>query len=319
MWRTGGTYLAFMLRERNPVALFYEPLHEDYSKFTRADWDGFAARGDGVTRGHPTKDFHYLTDYPFLPGGGVEGHRAEFAYDRFVLAAGDPAPELRTYLNGLLRHAETTNRRPLFKFCRGFLRQRWLQAQLDPVIVYLVRKPSGMISSYERIGSGGYFYSGFLRILRLNRRDAIFAPVYEYVARLSPNYATASAETLASDQLAKLAPEQLARDVFLFFWALALAAHCASDVLVLDANAFGADPENRARCGEALSRHTGLEANFADAAELDPGDQSIPTFTGTPDFVRFTEAAVRSIAPNPLFSKLSPALQRQLWALLTVS
>ena len=43
MWRTGGTYLAFMLRERNPVALFYEPLHEDYSRFAKAEWDGFSA------------------------------------------------------------------------------------------------------------------------------------------------------------------------------------------------------------------------------------------------------------------------------------
>jgi hypothetical protein len=31
MWRTGGAYLAFACREQVPVALFYEPLHEDYS------------------------------------------------------------------------------------------------------------------------------------------------------------------------------------------------------------------------------------------------------------------------------------------------
>ena len=39
MWRTGGTYLAFKLRERNPLAMFYEPLHEDYSDHTRAEFD----------------------------------------------------------------------------------------------------------------------------------------------------------------------------------------------------------------------------------------------------------------------------------------
>ena len=60
MWRTGGTYLAFALRDQNPVALFYEPLHEDYSRHTKATWNSFAEMGVGAGRGHPTKSFHYI-------------------------------------------------------------------------------------------------------------------------------------------------------------------------------------------------------------------------------------------------------------------
>jgi hypothetical protein len=61
----------------------------------------------------------------------------------------------------------------LFKFCRGFLRQPWVSALLDPIVVYLARQPEGMISSYERIGAGGYFYSGYLRILYENSRNPL--------------------------------------------------------------------------------------------------------------------------------------------------
>ncbi len=271
MWRTGGTYLAFALREQNPVALFYEPLHEDYSRHTQAEWDAFSEAGAEASRGHPAKSFHYLTDFPFLPGAGVVGHRRDFAFRQFVLDEEDEAPALRAYLAGLMGHANERGRRPLFKFCRGFLRRRWLRKALDPVEVYLARSPTGMAASYARIG-GPYFYSAYLRILAENRRDPRLAGAYDFVAGAHPEYASAGEALLASDGLAGAVSPETREDLFLFFWALALAAHADPGVLVLDANALDADS------AVLLHRHTGLDVDLGDAVPLDRGPSAILRF-----------------------------------------
>ena len=318
MWRTGGTYLAFALRDQNPVALFYEPLHEDYSLRTKADWDGFAAAGAGASRGHPTKSFHYLTDFPFVPGGGVRGHRSEFAFRRFLLERGDQAPELGAYLSGLVDHAAGQGRRPLFKFCRGFLRQSWLEAALDPVTIYLARHPAGMMASYARIGGGGYFYSGYLRILQENRAEPILAPVYDHVARAHPDYAQADAAA-AGDRLAGTVAPETQRDLFLFFWALALAWHAAPHILTLDANALGADARSRAASEEALRSRTGLAVDLSDAAPLDPGEAALLRFRRPDAFGAFLRQAVAARAAGFDMAGVPSFLRRQLEALLAAA
>jgi hypothetical protein len=315
MWRTGGTYLAFALRDQNPVALFYEPLHEDYSRYTKAQWDGFAEAGAGASRGHPTKSFHYLTDFPFAPGGGVAGHRSEFAFQRFLLQRGDSAPELAAYLSGLIDFAAGQGRRPLFKFCRGFLRQPWLEAAFEPVTVYLARHPAGMMASYARIGGGRYFHSGYLRILKENREDAILAPVYDHIARRHPEYAQADAMAAGYRLAGTAAPETLA-DLFLFFWALALASHSAPHILTLDANALGADARSRAASEEALRAHTGLPVDLAEAAPLDPVEAPLLGFHRPDAFGQLLREAVAARAPGFDPSRVPAVLRQQLEALL---
>ena len=313
MWRTGGTYLAFSLRERNPVALFYEPLHEDFSKFTREEWDRFSEPAVAAARRHPVKSFHYLSDYPFLSGAGVAGHREEFAFRRFVLVADADAPDLADYLAGLMRHASTTGRRSLFKFCRGFLRQSWLKARLDPITVYLARKPEGMRASYARIGAGAYFYSGYLRILALNRNEPILAPVHEFVAASHRDYADADEARIDSVALAGTVSPETIGDVFLFFWALALAAHADPEVLTLDAAALGADARSRAEGAKALARHAGLDVDLSDALALDAGNTEISRFR-QPEFGRFLRRALEGARLDT--RGFSAAIARQFEALL---
>ena len=314
MWRTGGTYLSFALREQNPVALFYEPLHEDYSKFTQAEWDGFAASGAEVARGHPTKSFHYLTDYPFLSGAGVAGHRPEFAYRGFVLGERDEAPELRAYLEGLLRHAAEIGRRPLFKFCRAFLRQAWLNRTFQPITVYLARCAAGMAASYARIGDGAYFYSGLLRVLSENRAAPLLADAYAAVARAHPEFSAADEALTASASLAGVVSAETREDVFLFFWALALAAHGDPGVLILDAAAFGADARSRAESEAALRRHTGLAVDLGEAVALDQPSPEPMRFRRPEVFAGLLREALRGF---PLDDRAIPAsMARQLAALV---
>jgi hypothetical protein len=314
MWRTGGTFLSFALREQNPVALFYEPLHEDYSKYTRAEWDGFAASGAEVARGHPTKSFHYLTDYPFRPGAGVSGHRPEFAYRGFVLGERDEAPQLSAYLGGLLHHAAEIGRRPLFKFCRAFLRQAWLNRTFQPITVYLARSAVGMTASYARINGGAYFYGGFLRVLSENRAAPLLADAYCYVARSHPEFAAADEALTASASLAGVVLPETREDVFLFFWALALASHGDPEVLILDAAALGADSRSRAESEAALRGHTGLEIDLADAVALDQPSPEPKRFRRPEIFAALLREALRGFPLDD--GRLPASMARQLAALV---
>ena len=307
LWRTCGTYLAFMLRERNPMALFYEPLHEDYSKFTREEWDAFAQQGADIPRGHPRKAFHYLTDFPFVPGAGVLNHRPEFAWRPFVMQTDAVAPDLQTYLEGLVGHAEAEAKTPLFKFCRGFLRQPWLARVLAPLTIYLVRRPAGMLKSCRRLNSGAYFFSGFIRILCLNKTEPAFAPLYNRLIGLNPGLERLSADDLYSEHLHQSVSQETMQDIVLFFWALGLAMHCNTDALILEANDFC---ESKTRTARAIGEHTGLDANFHDAMALDPDESEIVAFT-EPSFANYTREAIAILAPNADYSGLQRGLAHQ--------
>ena len=122
---------------------------------------------------------------------------------------------MAAYLDGLVAYASKSGRRPLFKFCRGFLRQPWLKAVLDPVTVYLARHPAGMSASYGRIGGGAYFYSGYLRVLAQNRCSPRLLPLYGHVAARHRDFADADEALLSSDRLAAATSAETAHDVFL--------------------------------------------------------------------------------------------------------
>lgn len=312
MWRTGGTYLAFMLRERNPVSLFYEPLHEDYSKYTQQDWDRFSEEGAQVSRGHPKKDFHYLTDYPFRNNGGVCGHESSFAWHPFALDRHDTSRNLERYLLGLRRHASDQAKRPLFKFCRAFLRQDWIEETIDPVTIYLLRAPIGMINSYIRINNGSYFFSSYIRIILKNRNTEPFTYLYDYITHIYPELNSLDASMVGSDKLFTLVDPEMAHDIFLFFWALALATHCKPHILMVDINELGYNIEVANNISEKLSKHIGLEVDFSDAKPLDAGDQELVSFMRKSEFSNITKSAVDLIAPHANYSLLSRKVENQI-------
>lgn len=248
-----------------------------------------------------------------MPNAGVARHRPEFAFQNFALAREDEAPALAAYLCWLVEDAAELGRRSLFKFCRGFLRQPWLEAKLDPVTVYLARHPAGMLASYARIGP--YFHSGYLRILKDNRARPILAPVYDEIAGRHPAYAQADTAT-AGDYFPGTVEPETSRDLFLLFWALALTCHAAPHILTLDAHALGADANSRAASEAALRNHTGLAVDLADATPLE-GGEAAPLSFGRPEaFGPLLRQAVAAGAPDFDAGRVPPRLRRQLEALL---
>jgi hypothetical protein len=261
MWRTGGTYLAFRLRESNPVALFYEPLHEDYSRHPRASWDRWAAAGMQRGLGHPDAAFHYLTDFPADAEGMVSGHREAFAWQPFVLAPEEPAPALAAYLEDLVG---STPHRALFKFCRATLRSRWIEALLGGTTLYVLRDPAAMIAAYRARSDGDYFFSGLLRAVLLNAEAPVLAPAAALLLHRHPALRHLAAEALAGTTLCHAIGLEDRIALAAHLWLLSLATHCRDGVLAVDADDFG---EHAVQ--QAITDATGLTCRLDDARPLE--------------------------------------------------
>jgi len=288
MWRTGGTYLTFRLRESNPVSLFYEPLHEDFSRHPRSRWESWAAKGMQRELGHPEAAFHYLTDYPVDAEGMVPGHRESFAWQPFVLAPDEPAPELAAYLTALVR---TAPRRPLFKFCRATLRNGWVEALLGGTTLYLLRDPAEMIAAYQ--ARGDYFFSGLLRIVLLNAEAPPLAPAAALLDARYPGLADLDAAALRDTALCQAIAMADRIALAAHLWLLSLAAHCRPGVLVVDA-ADLAEPSVQ----QAIAAATGLACDLTDARPLSTRD---------PVAVDFHDPAWRDAAMRGLAALGAPA------------
>jgi hypothetical protein len=281
MWRTGGTYLAFRLRETNPVSLFYEPLHEDFSRHPRSRWEQWASNGMQRELGHPEAAFHYLTDFPTDDAGMVPGHREEFAWQPFVLAPGEPAPALAAYLTDLVR---TAPRRPLFKFCRATLRSHWVETLLGGTTIYLLRDPAEMIAAYR--ARGDYFFSGLLRIALLNAAAPALAPAARLLAARYPALTSLDEAALRDNALCHAISMEDRIALAAHLWLLSLAAHCRPGVLLIDAADLAQDEVQR-----AVTAATGLACDLADARPL-PARGEVA--------VDFREPAWRGVATQAL-------------------
>lgn len=287
MWRTGGTYLAFRLRETNPVSLFYEPLHEDFSRHPRSLWERWASKGMQRDLGHPEAAFHYLTDFPTDAAGMVPGHRESFAWQPFILAPGEAAPDIAHYLTELVR---TAPRRPLFKFCRATLRSHWVETLLGGSTIYLLRDPAEMIAAYH--ARGDYFFSGLLRILLLNAEAAALAPAAALLAARYPALAVLDDAALRDNALCHAITMDDRVALAAHLWLLSLAAHCRPGVLVIDAADLATEAVQH-----AVAAATGLACDLSDARPLPARGDVV---------VDFDDPAWRGVARQAL-AALGPA------------
>jgi hypothetical protein len=167
-----------------------------------------------------------------------------------------------------------------------------------------------MLGSFRRLG-GGYFFSGFLRILHLNRDEPALRPVYDRVVAENPEFADLPPESLTSSRLEEMIPGGLMQDIFLFFWALALSAHSTPDVLIFDAAVLGADRDVQEASARALAVHTGLVVDFSDAQKLDEGDGETLNFADRRYFADCLRSATKMLCRDADLSQLHGELALQ--------
>ena len=93
------------------------------------------------------------------------------------------------------------------------------------------------------------------------------------------------------------------RDVFLFFWALAVAAHADAECLIRSTPKYlGPTPARAPRAPSVCADELGLDVDLADAVALDPGEPGLARFADPAPFAR---AARRGCGARRLRSELS--------------
>jgi hypothetical protein len=270
-WRSCGTWLWDVLREKPGVRAYYEPLHEGLASLDRDAIGQFRpdSWGSGHGGGAP-----YFTEFGDLlkPGGGVAGYQRRFAFDDFFAAPGTDDPALRAYLDGLLAHAHREGRLPVLKFCRSLGRVGWLERQFPNALhVVMVRDPVAQWRSarlqMERDLNHYFVLAPFL-ILSRNATHKLLADAMRALDVSLPPWLSDDlgvTTTVCWRHVQKLDWAGRYR-AFLALWAASAVAALSSDAMVIDADSLG-DADTRAAAEHGLSAAIGLDVALADTAQ----------------------------------------------------
>jgi Sulfotransferase family len=165
-FRSGSTMFWNLLRARSGEFTSYcEPFHESFLHFVD---DPALVPLDGTHSGIADVFFEYRSlDRSTL--GSL--WRPWFAHERFLLREGDPAPDMKDFVEFLV---SSSDRRVVIKFTRASFRIRWLRKQFpSATIIQLVRRPRDMWTSMWGRGRGfrGERYGAFTEYSDMMARD----------------------------------------------------------------------------------------------------------------------------------------------------
>jgi hypothetical protein len=172
MWRTGSTYVWKKFRDRPQYRAYIEPLHEQLLQTEDELVRGLTPAATQVLR-HPALDTYYCAEFPF-ENGRVVGFDDRLPYASFRLRETDRHDPLRSYLDGLLRHAERHGQQPVLQFNRSLLRARWLTARFAPLNVLVLRRPLDTWRSFRSF-ENGYFPAACAMVIGQNATDPLLA------------------------------------------------------------------------------------------------------------------------------------------------
>jgi hypothetical protein len=248
-WRSGGTYVWAKFREHAGYRAYYEPFHEALATLSPCpdnDADSIALR---TRQRHPPLGAPYFAEYPFRPGGGVEGFERRFSYDRYSLNPSEPDDALRRYIARLIAFAGAHRQVPVFKFCRSLLRVGWLARTFRSRNVLVLRRPIDIWRSCRDQGIT-YYAPAVCAIVGRNRQHPL-------LATLADRYnISASSESCTDMRVYRDYAVKNWLDLFAIFSEFYLLA-CLHDFqyadCIIDMNAVTADPAARQTVSHALA------------------------------------------------------------------
>ncbi|MAI63942.1 MAG: hypothetical protein CL600_03520 [Alteromonas sp.] len=149
MFRTGSSYFYAKLQQQNNLNCFYEPLHETLASLTQEN----IVYQSNVTAKYHTRlgDKGYWQDFSTLipkNGKGVSNYTAKFAYCAYYDNSKIDR-DLISYLESLLNHAISKQKRPVLQFNRTGVRQRKIADSIpNSFNIYLLRDHKTQFTSY---------------------------------------------------------------------------------------------------------------------------------------------------------------------------
>ena len=287
-WRTSGTYLWNKFRSEPAFCAYYEPLNEVLFDQPAASLQQKFEDGIVAKLGHPPLNAHYFAEYPIEAEGGVRHFMRRFSYEHYALAETDRDEELAAYFAYLIAHAAGAGRRPVFKFCRMTMRQRWFASNFPTCTILVVRDFNDTFRSYLAMAEKSMdFLRIMFRIILKNRHDPLFAPIAFHIGAADSHGLTEPEMRKTANKLYAAATRSKLCDVAFFFWATYIFEGLTVADEVFDVDLIASDARERERITAAFRQRFDAPFDFRDLGKSS-GDAGEAVSPGAFEVVRET-------------------------------
>lgn len=301
-WRTAGTWLWSAFRLKENVMGFYEPLNQSLATLSLRT---LPTMRPAVSRSrHPDEQRPYFEEFGPLFSGrapGVAGYRLDFAYESFFMTQDAPFPELRSYIESLLKLASASEKVPVLKFCRSLGRVGWLRENFpDAAHIFVIREPGSQWMSAWRLShedDNPHHLLTPIRIWARHSKHRLVATVLETM-RISPEDFELPMKHTAVRKAVRRAPPPLLYRGFLAFWILTAFLALPDCDMAIETERLSA-PDYRATTQSAIESLTGVSIDLSDAIPL--GNPA-----GSNDFFGAQHAHVDAVRTLARLEELEP-------------
>jgi hypothetical protein len=287
-WRTRGTWIWSRFRALAGTTCFYEPLCEELATLSPAVVE---SRGpESWPSGHPPLRRPYFAEFrPLLKtaGPGVLHHDPNFAVAGFFAEPDAAMPDLRDYIELLLRTAHAEGGQPVLKFCRSVGRIGWMQRNFPQAIhIALMRNPLAQFISAQRQlqrYDNPYFLAMPLMLLAVHRDVPEVAAAVRHLAVALPSLPAGAplhaALAVCAAHLRRSEPPERYRGFLAFWVATAMSTPDTIDAII-DSDLLTCAADYRRQCEIDLATLTGRTIDLSDALGGSGRDASILATSG---------------------------------------
>jgi hypothetical protein len=249
----------------------YEPLNQSLATLTSRTLS--MMRPAASRSRHPDEQRPYFEEFaPLLSPRepGVAGYRPDFAYESFFMQPDDEFPELREYIESLLRLAQSSEKVPVFKFCRTLGRLGWVRRNFpDAAHILVMRDPGSQWLSAWRLSredDNPHHLLTPIRILTLHHEHPLVASVMGAL-RITPSDFTLPTKHAAVRKAVRTTPPSVLYRGFLAFWLLTAFLALPECDLAIETERLNADDYRRTSL-QSIKSLTGISIDLTDAHSL---------------------------------------------------
>ena len=303
MFRTGSTYIWNKFRENKNCWCYYEPFHQEFLNIT-ADkplWN--IDRESTQNFKHPDITRDYLFEYKDSIKSSKKGlslFKKQFSFDDFYLPENAKMPDLKRYLNRLIKGAG--NKIPVMQFNRSTFRMGWFRQNFNNSFnIYLVRDPRNQFQSYMEIYSRlqlNSFLTMNLLTAGLNRESPPFQKLATLVPLLEFHGESFERESYIYSQLLPVYGLKEQYYIFYFIWYQSLLESLFHTDLIIYIDLLGSDPDYQNIIIKHLKSNGITGFNFKDCQITTYQDLKIP-----PQDMDTVEQEVQQLVINQYISK----------------
>ena len=277
LFRTGSTYLWNKFRQKKEYYCYYEPFNQFLSGISLERPFAWSHENEATGRvGHPDMTQNQLFEYKKLlePGHtGVPLFKKSFGFDDYC--RNEPHPDMKKYIDFLIRGAEEEGKIPVLQFNRSALRTRWFKKYYPgSVNIYLVRNPRDQWQSYVSLAEEqnlDIFLIMDLMTAGKNRHTSYFKSLASYVYLVEFHAEEFRHEEVVYRALLDTYTSDELYFIFYFTWLTALWENACHVDIILSIDLLASDKRYAERAAATLEQNDITGRSATAAADVSKG------------------------------------------------